>query len=216
MANYIYAACDECSAPFKKKNSNHRFCNKKCKVKWDNKQYYKNHKDESLAYSKRYYHENEERRKEVASEYYAQTKEKQVEYVKQWQKDNPERTKEIQAEHRARHGAYKPHRKQLLIAHGAKRKAQKLTATPKWYDHQTVVDIYKESDGMHVHHIVPLQADGDACGLHCGDNLVALTPAFHIYLHSHPDMVQEAYAWTYDDFILQQEFFLDQTFWVLT
>ena len=61
----------------------------------------------------------------------------------------------------------------------AKRRANKLSATPKWFEKDKVAQLYKISDfltkssfgdNFHVDHIIPLQSSL-VCGLHCLDNL---------------------------------------------
>ena len=57
-------------------------------------------------------------------------------------------------------------------AYAAKRKAQKLNATPKWFEKEEVEALYEEAKetGVTVDHIVPLQGER-VSGLHCLDNL---------------------------------------------
>jgi len=75
---------------------------------------------------------------------------------------------------RLHHKRY-PHRQ---IALNAARRAQKIQATPKWYNSKEVTVVYKEAralgKGYHVDHIVPLNGEL-VCGLHCKDNLQILT-----------------------------------------
>ena len=75
---------------------------------------------------------------------------------------------------RLHHNKY-PHKQ---IALNANRRAQKIQATPRWYNFKEVDVIYKEARSLgedyHVDHIVPLQGKL-VCGLHCKDNLQILT-----------------------------------------
>lgn len=57
----------------------------------------------------------------------------------------------------------------------ARRKAQKLKATPKWANLFKIKEIYNNCpDGYHVDHIIPLQGK-NVCGLHVENNLQYLT-----------------------------------------
>ncbi len=76
------------------------------------------------------------------------------------------------------------HRRQWLANTGrgagyeAKRRSQKLRATPKWADLEAIARIYCERDAItrktgivhHVDHIIPLQGK-TVCGLHVAANL---------------------------------------------
>ena len=56
-----------------------------------------------------------------------------------------------------------------------KRRANKLQATPAWYEKDLVTEIYKQSSmETHIDHIIPLQSSV-VCGLHCIDNLQAIS-----------------------------------------
>lgn len=74
------------------------------------------------------------------------------------------------------------HHHAKALAYCAKRRAEKLDATPTWANHKTITGIYAESaqrsaeDGVkyHVDHIVPLKGQ-NVCGLHCESNLQILT-----------------------------------------
>ena len=67
-----------------------------------------------------------------------------------------------------------PHR---IRANTARRRADKIKATPAWADHAAIRDIYKVAGkrGLHVDHIVPLRSRL-VCGLHVEHNLQLLTP----------------------------------------
>jgi hypothetical protein len=66
-------------------------------------------------------------------------------------------------------------------SYAAKRKAQKINATPPWFETVEVQQLYDEAARLteltgipfHVDHIVPLQND-QVCGLHCLANLQIL------------------------------------------
>jgi hypothetical protein len=61
--------------------------------------------------------------------------------------------------------------KHIFRALGAKRRATKLKATPKWANLVTIKEIYQTCpEGYHVDHVVPLHHTL-VCGLHCEFNL---------------------------------------------
>lgn len=75
-----------------------------------------------------------------------------------------------------------------------KRRAQKLNATPTWFESEAVAQLYKNcATGYHVHHIVPLQEDPLVCGLHCLANLVILSEEEHTHVHSSLATLREQY-----------------------
>lgn len=61
------------------------------------------------------------------------------------------------------------------MANKAKRRAQKINASPSWVDHKTIQEIYKNCPpDHHVDHIIPL-INENVCGLHVPWNLQYLT-----------------------------------------
>lgn len=70
----------------------------------------------------------------------------------------------------------------LARADGAKRRAAKLKATPRWADRKEIAKVYAEAVErtretgvrMEVDHIVPLRGE-NVCGLHVANNLQVLT-----------------------------------------
>lgn len=61
-----------------------------------------------------------------------------------------------------------------------KRRAQKVHATPIWFEEAQVRVLYAKAAewGFDVDHIVPMQSD-KVCGLHCWSNLQLLDPALN-------------------------------------
>jgi len=95
----------------------------------------------------------------------------------QWKKDNPEKAKE--ASRRSNSKNYLRYKAGMLISN-AKRKAQKLNATPIWANSICIAQLYKECpEGSHVDHIVPLRSRL-VCGLHCEDNMQYLTMSVNL------------------------------------
>ena len=85
--------------------------------------------------------------------WYKENRQAKILQSRQWQKDNPKT-----------HAAYK-----------AKRRADKLSATPPWADLERIKRFYQNCpEGYHVDHIIPLQHPL-ICGLHVSENLQYLT-----------------------------------------
>lgn len=150
---------------------------KSCRVKKGKDQYAK-HRERILIRTKTYYQINRERLNEKKKEYYRKNidwfKEHGRKYhqansevikekVRKWRKENPEKR----------------------AAHEAKRRSQKLKATPHWlteYQHKQIELKYWISQFLadytgiqhHVDHIHPLQGE-NICGLHVPENLQILT-----------------------------------------
>ena len=116
--------------------------------------------------------------KKKSAEYYQENKEHYSENGKVWRENNPEKEK-------ARGKRYRKENKGVTNAKTAKRRAQKLNATPKWISEEQILeikDIYKKSaqktkeTGIKhtVDHILPLQGE-NVCGLHVPWNLRVIT-----------------------------------------
>lgn len=100
--------------------------------------------------SKEWFHANREHARLAKQGYYEKNAERLRAYARKWCKENP--------------GA------------GAKHKAAKRRAVPRWADVDAIQDVYKEAAymQMEVDHIVPLQSP-IVCGLHVEHNLQLLT-----------------------------------------
>jgi len=76
---------------------------------------------------------------------------------------------------------WKKENSHLVYANAAKRRANRIKATPSWANHKYIALWYllakKEADRtgrkVHVDHIIPLQGK-EVCGLHCEDNMQLL------------------------------------------
>lgn len=149
--------------------------------------------------------ERKERRRERDKKYYEANKEKIKERKREWDKKYREKNKEkIRArekkyyeEHKkyvqTRSRKYYEEHKKAYYANNAKRKAQKIKATPKWFEQERnkVVLIYAKARefGFHVDHIVPLRSE-KVCGLHTWANLQLLDKTLNAHKNNHywPDM----------------------------
>ena len=100
--------------------------------------------------------------------------------TKLWYKENKERFKPINAKWAASNRDKKN-------ASQAKRRAQKLQATPSWADLEAIKGIYKEARSLqdllgiefHVDHMLPLQGER-VCGLHVESNLQVIPAALNL------------------------------------
>ena len=140
-----------------KSNGISSYC-KPCKNK-ANEVWRERNREEIKEYSKEYYKNNKGHINESSRVYYAENKADRVLKIKEWQRNNPA----------------------TVRAHGAKRRASKLQATPQWADLGKIREVYKEAQRltellgieMHVDHIVPLQGSL-VSGLHVETNLQIL------------------------------------------
>lgn len=103
-----------------------------------------------------YREENKDKVLKTREQYRLKAKEKMRNYFANWRKEN----------------------KELTVFYANKRRALKLTCTPKWADENRIKEFYQkarilsESSGIiyHVDHVIPLKNDL-VCGLHTHDNL---------------------------------------------
>lgn len=137
--------------------------------------------------------------REKNREWYALNKSKHNKRAAEWRRNNPEKSREISLKHQrankeARaesHAQWAKRNRDKRNATGAKRKAAKLQATPKWVNWRKVREIYRtarriqEFTGipMHVDHIVPLQGE-TVCGLHWEGNLRVIPASENIAKHN--------------------------------
>jgi hypothetical protein len=123
------------------------------------RKYYEANKEKERERSRKYYEANPEKGREYQRKYREANKEKVAEQIRKWQKDNPDKR----------------------AALSAKRRSQKLQATPAWADLKAIEAVYEESAWLtqclgiehHVDHIIPLQGK-KVCGLHVHNNLQVL------------------------------------------
>jgi len=164
--------------------------------------YYLKNKENIKKRATQWYLENEKQAKLSRKKYYANNKdkfplrtidenrvyylaniEKENERCRYWKNDNKVYSKEYQKEYRQ-----SEHGRGVANFHTNKRRAAKLNATPKWLTKKQLNDIkniYKTCPkGSEVHHIIPLQALSNVCGLHVPWNLEILTKEEHLSKHS--------------------------------
>lgn len=150
-----------------------------CTNEWGRAHYYKNH--ERLRKQKdQYYIENKHRQVESRAAYNKKYVEsgRAAEYQKGWREANPNYAKEYRES---------PEGSAIRRALSAKRRAQKLQATPAWADQEAIKAIYAEARRledvlgipMHCDHVVPLQGEL-VCGLHVETNLQIIPATLNI------------------------------------
>jgi hypothetical protein len=133
----------------------------------------------------------ERRKKERRVKASKEEKEKHRIYQKQWRSLNKEKNKKYRDSRKEKLSAefkeYYKNNKHKFNAYSAKRKAQKIQATPSWADTNSILDFYEcckafslyTGKEYHVDHIVPLQSKL-VCGLHCEANLQILASSENI------------------------------------
>jgi len=165
----VKAKCKSCASDIRKQ----RYLTNRETAALQMKQYYEANKYTISTYKKHWRQENIDIITAKKKSYYESNKEIITTKQKEWRDSN----KEIKAARDRNWRQTNPHK---VTAYGAKRKANKLKATPCWADMEAVSVLYKlaaaATDGgvpTHVDHIVPLQSD-IVCGLHCEANLQLL------------------------------------------
>jgi hypothetical protein len=122
--------------------------------------------------NRQYVSKNIEHVKNYQKQYKTSNKGSISDYNRQYYIDNKPYIKEQQAKYRKQ---YYQNNKNKYAGYVAKRRAAKLSATPKWADLEGVKEFYdNKPEGYHVDHIVPLQGE-KVCGLHILENLQYLT-----------------------------------------
>lgn len=120
-------------------------------------------------------YKNPEDLKKRNQRYYKKNKEKILAQQAEYREANPEKRKEAVSN-------WYYSNKDKSNALSAKRRSQKLNATPLWFEKESVEGVYAMAKWLNdttwneyeVDHIIPLQGK-DVCGLHCRDNLQILT-----------------------------------------
>tara|TARA_R110000751_G_scaffold269699_2_gene369423 strand:+ start:442 stop:939 length:498 start_codon:yes stop_codon:yes gene_type:complete len=158
---------------------------KERKREWG-KKYREKNKEKIKARGEKYREKNKEEIKARGEKYREKNKEKLKAKEKKYYEENKKyvltRSRKYYEEH-----------KKAYYANNAKRKAQKIKATPKWFEQERdkVVLIYAKARefGFHVDHIVPLRSK-KVCGLHTWANLQLLDKTLNAHKNNHywPDM----------------------------
>lgn len=123
-----------------------------------------------------YYQKNKEKVDQKNKRWFSANPEKAYSYTKTWKEKNKARwAKHMQEWQKANPGK--------IRAVSAKRRAQKLLATPGWLtpEHIQLTEVIYDNcpKGYHVDHIIPLQGK-NVCGLHVPWNLQYLPAAENI------------------------------------
>lgn len=181
------------------------------------KENYQKHKEQISDRSKIYYEKNKIKISERAKIYNDKNKEnhriKGLEYrigkrehlklrARKYRSENNELVRERGRENYKRNKekikeqakSRRPKYRARTLASNKKRKADKILATPIWYDHKKAVEIYKKSVSLrdagnlvHVDHYYPLHGE-TVCGLHVHDNLIIIGATENMVKgNSHPD-----------------------------
>jgi hypothetical protein len=131
-------------------------------------------------YREKYKQKIAEYGKEYGKQYREDNKEELASYFKEYQRINKEKIAE-------RKKQYHKDNRDLFNSHNAKRRAQKLNATPPWAELEKIAVLYKKAKWLesltgltyHVDHVIPLQGK-DVCGLHVWENLQILEKTLNL------------------------------------
>ncbi len=154
-----------------------------------NKQYYKANKEESAESSRQYYINNKEQLCNYQKQHRIENLDQCRAAGKRYRDNNLEicltREKTYRDTHSAdvliKHKKWRILNPDKVAMHTGKRRANKLQATPSWYEYHQISLLYSKAQewsgilgcSLHVDHIIPLQSK-TVCGLHCFANMQLL------------------------------------------
>lgn len=166
------------------------------KCKECQKSYRQTNRDQILSWKKAHYQSNRERLKAESRGYYAKNADKIRAQTKKYRQENYE-------SFRARAKIYHQNNPEKMASRNAKRRANKLQATPPWLNvahhveieemyryHQIFKAVMPERLGWHVDHIEPLQGE-NVRGLHVPWNLQVLPARENLAKSNHVSMTGE-------------------------
>lgn len=122
--------------------------------------------------------------KKKNKDYYEKNKDSLSLYYKKRYEDNKEAIN-------TRNRAWKKENPDKVASIKAKRRANRLNATPEWFEKELVDLVYKRCKTLNemwgtsfqVDHFIPLQGE-DVCGLHCWENLQLLDLSLNCSKHN--------------------------------
>lgn len=131
--------------------------------------YNKANREKLRGYEGKQRSKNPEKFKLKHKQYAIENKDRIALRVKAYRDSNPEKMKELRE-------ALKSVNPGRRTAYETKRRAKKLSATPKWANSEVIIQLYAEAslEGLQIDHIIPLQHKL-VCGLHVEFNLQKLS-----------------------------------------
>jgi hypothetical protein len=136
-------------------------------IKSRQNEYHKANRESSIIRMRDYRSRTLARQRASDRQRYAENPEARLKYVREWRKKHPDRA-------RASYNKWMESNWHIKYAIGARRRANKINATPAWLSeehHREIANTYKTCPtGYHVDHIIPLNGE-NVCGLHVPWNL---------------------------------------------
>ena len=157
----LVKSCDHCSKQFTTINKAQRFCSIKCR----HAAAHIRNREKILARQRQWRKNNAEARRAWEQK----NKDKRRSQISAWRSANGDKRRSYQA----------------------KRRANRLRATPKWACEAAIRQVYKRAKALtaetgvehHVDHVIPLQGD-NVCGLHVANNLEPIAASKNAAKHN--------------------------------